>query len=59
MGVSTVLSFDVFKTYVRPQATDVQLLRASHLSVIGFSIFMAGFASALHGGGVDLSKFGV
>ncbi|GAA5990146.1 hypothetical protein JCM10908_005843 [Rhodotorula pacifica] len=54
MGVSTVLSFDVYKTYLRPHATDRDLLWASHLSVVGFSLCMAGFASALHGGGVDL-----
>ncbi|GAA6012175.1 hypothetical protein JCM11491_001774 [Sporobolomyces phaffii] len=54
MGVSTVLSFDVYKTYVRPRATDAQLLKASHWAVVAFSLFMAGFASALHGGKVDL-----
>jgi Na+/proline symporter len=54
MGVSTVISFDVYKTYLRPRATDSQLLKASHWAVVGFSLFMAGFASALHGGKVDL-----
>lgn len=54
MGVSTVISFDIYKQYFSPKATDAQLLKASHFAVVGFSIFMAGFASALHGGNVDL-----
>lgn len=54
MGVSTVISFDIYKQYSKPRATDAQLLKASHWAVVGFSIFMAGFASALHGGKVDL-----
>lgn len=55
IGVSTVISYDVFKTYFRPNADDRALLNASHGAVIGFSLFMAGFASMLFGIGVDLS----
>lgn len=54
IGVSTVLSFDVFKTYIRPAADDRALLRASHWAVVAFSLWMAGFASMLHGAGIDL-----
>ncbi|GAA5948554.1 hypothetical protein JCM21900_005167, partial [Sporobolomyces salmonicolor] len=54
IGISTVLSYDVFKTYFKPSALDRHLLRASHISVVIFSLWMAGFASMLHGAGIDL-----
>jgi Na+/proline symporter len=44
----------VYKTYLRPQATDHQILRAGQYSVVGFAVFMAGFASLLHGVNIDL-----
>lgn len=55
IGASTVLSYDVYKTYLKPKATDEQVLRAGHWCVCGFAIFMAAFASMLHGINVDLS----
>jgi Na+/proline symporter len=54
IGASTVLSYDVYKTYINRQATDKQVLRAGHYCVAGFAIFMAAFASMLHGINVDL-----
>ncbi|SCV70237.1 BQ2448_1631 [Microbotryum intermedium] len=54
IGVSTVISYDVFKTYFKPSANDRALLKASHWAVVGFSLWMAGFGSMLHGAGIDL-----
>ncbi|KAH7343032.1 putative DUR3-urea permease [Rhexocercosporidium sp. MPI-PUGE-AT-0058] len=54
IGTSTVLSYDVYKTYLRPNATDAQVLRAGHWCVAGFAIFMAAFATMLHGVKIDL-----
>ncbi|KAI4764881.1 sodium symporter family protein [Aureobasidium sp. EXF-3400] len=54
IGVSTVLSYDVYKTYINPKATDTQILRAGHYCVIGFALFMAAFASMLHAVKIDL-----
>ncbi|KAK4057524.1 hypothetical protein OIO90_001593 [Microbotryomycetes sp. JL221] len=54
IGVSTVISFDIYKTYFRKQADDRALLKAGHWSVVGFSIWMAAFASLLFGIGIDL-----
>ncbi|KAI4750378.1 sodium symporter family protein [Aureobasidium sp. EXF-3400] len=54
IGVSTVLSYDVYKTYIKPDATDAQILRAGHYCVVGFAIFMAAFGSMLHGVKIDL-----
>lgn len=70
IGVSTVLSHDVYRTYLsvvpftlmnisdfhlsRPNADGRQTLRAGHIAVVAFSLWMAGFASMLHGAGIDL-----
>ncbi|KAG4441395.1 hypothetical protein IFR05_003152, partial [Cadophora sp. M221] len=54
IGSSTVLSYDVYKTYLKPNATDAQVLRAGHWCVAGFAIFMAAFGSMLHGVKIDL-----
>ncbi|KZP03885.1 Na+/solute symporter [Athelia psychrophila] len=55
IGVSTVISYDVYRTYFRKDAHDQQLLRASHYAVVGFSLWMAGFSSMLYGAGIDLN----
>jgi len=54
IGASTVLSYDVYKTYFNPKATDAQVLRIGHYAVAGFAIFVAAFASMLHGVNIDL-----
>ncbi|THW12977.1 sodium symporter family protein [Aureobasidium pullulans] len=54
IGVSTVLSYDIYKTYIKPKATDAQILQAGHYCVVGFAIFMAAFGSMLHGVKIDL-----
>lgn len=40
---------------LNPKATDAQVLRAGHWCVLGFAIFMAAFATMLHGVNIDLS----
>ena len=41
-------------TDINPNATDKQVLRAGHACVVGFAIFMAAFATMLHGVKIDL-----
>ncbi|KAF7973578.1 hypothetical protein HWV62_14858 [Athelia sp. TMB] len=55
IGVSTVISYDIYRTYFRKNAHDQQLLQSSHYAVIGFSLWMAGFSSMLYGAGIDLN----
>lgn len=45
----TTISIDL-----RPNATDALVLRAGHWGVAGFAIFMAAFATMLHGVKIDL-----
>ncbi|GBE84285.1 Probable urea active transporter [Sparassis crispa] len=40
IAVSAVLTYDVYKRYINPKATEVQILRVSHLMVMFFAIVM-------------------
>lgn len=54
IAVSSILSFDVYREYFNRSATDRDVIRASHLGVIFFAAFAAGFSTMLHYVGVDL-----
>ncbi|KAK6456597.1 urea active transport protein [Scheffersomyces xylosifermentans] len=41
IAFSSVTTYDVYRTYINPSASGVQLVRVGHLAVIGFSLFMA------------------
>lgn len=47
IAVSSILSLDVFRTYINPRATNKQIMRVSHLGVVFHGCFMAGFAIML------------
>ena len=55
IAVSSILTFDIYRTYINPQATNKQLIRVTHITVVGFSIVVSSFATGLHEGGVDLN----
>ncbi|OQD82412.1 hypothetical protein PENANT_c021G10370 [Penicillium antarcticum] len=54
IAVSSILSFDVYREYVKKKATDRDLIRSSHFGVIFFAAFSAGFSTMLHYVGIDL-----
>ncbi|KAL4901249.1 hypothetical protein BDW74DRAFT_182101 [Aspergillus multicolor] len=54
IAVSSILSFDVYREYFKRTATDRDVIRSSHLGVIFFAAFCAGFSTMLHYVGVDL-----
>ncbi|CDU22771.1 probable DUR3-Urea permease [Sporisorium scitamineum] len=54
VGVSTVVSYDIFKTYFKPTISPTGLLHFNQYVVAGFGLFAAAFASLLHGVGLDL-----
>ncbi|TVY57611.1 putative urea active transporter 1 [Lachnellula cervina] len=58
IAVSSISSFDIYRTYINPHASDKQIIRVSHWSVLGFGIFAPAFATALHYGGIDLNWMG-
>lgn len=58
IAVSSILSFDVYKTYLNPRATDKKLVKVSHLTVIMHGVFMSGIAIALNYGGANMTWLG-
>ncbi|KAL2808573.1 Sodium:solute symporter family-domain-containing protein [Aspergillus granulosus] len=58
IAVSSILSFDLYKTYFNPKATDKKLLHASHITVVFHAIFITGISIALNYGGADMTWIG-
>ncbi|KAG2178012.1 hypothetical protein INT43_003265 [Umbelopsis isabellina] len=54
IAVSSLLTYDVFRTYIRPGASGKAVIRFSHSIVIGFGFFMSILAVILRATGVDL-----
>ena len=47
MGVSTVFTYDIYRTYINRQATGGQLVKMSHLTVIVWTICVAIIATGI------------
>ncbi|KAM0551203.1 hypothetical protein ACHAPJ_008546 [Fusarium lateritium] len=58
IAVSSILSFDVYKTYINPKASDKRLVSVSHLTVVFHAIFITGISIALNYGGADMTWIG-
>ncbi|OOF93555.1 hypothetical protein ASPCADRAFT_508668 [Aspergillus carbonarius ITEM 5010] len=58
IAVSSILSFDMYKTYVNPEASDRRLLGVSHLAVVFHAIFITGISIALNYGGANMTWIG-
>jgi urea-proton symporter len=54
IAVSSLWTYDIYKTYWRPNATGKELIAASHGAVVGFALFMAGFSTGLYYIGISL-----
>ena len=55
IAVSSIISFDIYRTYLNPKATDLQVVKVSHLGVVFHGVFMCGFALMLSYGGANIS----
>ncbi|KAI5863315.1 hypothetical protein GGS23DRAFT_620961 [Durotheca rogersii] len=58
IAVSSILAFDVYRTYVDPRASDRRLMRVSHLAVVAHAVFITGVSLALNYGGADMTWIG-
>ncbi|GAB1197238.1 hypothetical protein APSETT444_006529 [Aspergillus pseudonomiae] len=58
IAVSSILSFDIYKTYFNPKASDKRLLRVSHISVVFHAVFITGISIALNYGGANMTWIG-
>ncbi|KAL2197610.1 Sodium:solute symporter family-domain-containing protein [Corynascus similis CBS 632.67] len=54
ISVSSIISFDIYRQYIKKTATDRDVIRWSHIGVVFFGLFSACFSTALHYGNVDL-----
>jgi hypothetical protein len=54
IAVSSLWTYDIYKCYWRPNATGKELIAASHSSVVGFAVIMAGFSTGLHYIGISM-----
>lgn len=54
IAVSSILTFDVYKTYFKPNATSEQLIFVSHIMIGVFACVMAGFACIWNAVGISL-----
>ncbi|KAJ0423270.1 Sodium:solute symporter family-domain-containing protein [Aspergillus carlsbadensis] len=55
IATSSIISFDIYGTYVNKAPTNAQLLRWSHIGVVFSSLFISTLATAFHKGGVDMT----
>ena len=55
IATSSIISFDIYGTYVNKRPSDKQLIRWSHFGVVFTSIFISSLATAFHAGGVDMT----
>lgn len=58
IAVSSILSFDVYKTYLNPKASDKRVVKVSHLAVCFHGVFISGFSIALNYGGANMNWLG-
>ena len=54
IAVSSLITYDVYRTYRRPDATGRQLLRVSRISIVAFGVGMGALAAVLLGMGLSL-----
>ncbi|KAE9979454.1 hypothetical protein EG328_000866 [Venturia inaequalis] len=54
IAVSSILTFDIYKIYVKPKATPEELIMVSHIMICVFAVVMAAFACIWQAVGIDL-----
>lgn len=54
IAVSSLFTYDIYRTYINPRATGKQILRVSRSAVLGFGCFMGILAVILNKAGVSL-----
>lgn len=55
IAISSIFSFDIYKTYLNKKATNKQIIRMSHVGVIGAWLVVSSMATGFYKGGVDLN----
>ncbi|KAG8936949.1 hypothetical protein FRC02_009086 [Tulasnella sp. 418] len=48
IAVSSILTYDIYKRYINPNATEAQILRVSHYMIVAFALFMGCIGTAFY-----------
>ncbi|CAM9717321.1 unnamed protein product [Discosporangium mesarthrocarpum] len=54
IAVSSLISYDVYRAYINPNATGAQILKVSRITILVFGVFMGCLSIALHEIGLNL-----
>lgn len=54
IAVSSLVAYDVYRTYMNPDATGEQILKVSRIVIVVFGLFMGAFSIALYYMGLNL-----
>ncbi|CAK9783844.1 Na+/solute symporter [Cutaneotrichosporon oleaginosum] len=54
IAVSSLLTYDVYGTYINKRPTERQILIASHCAIVGYAIFMGAIATGFHYIGISM-----
>lgn len=55
IAVSSLLTFDVYKTYIKPDASSARLVQISHFGIVLYALVLAAFCSILNAVGLTLT----
>lgn len=55
IAVSSILSYDLYRTYINPGVTDRKLVHVSHLTVVFHGVFITGISIAMNYGGANMT----
>ncbi|KAK7729229.1 urea permease [Diaporthe eres] len=55
IAVSSLITFDLYKTYIKPTASSDELVRMSHYGIIIFSVILASFCCILNAVSINLT----
>ncbi|KAE8153815.1 solute symporter family transporter [Aspergillus avenaceus] len=55
IAVSSLLTFDVYKTYIRPHTDSATLVRVSHWGIVLYAVVLAAFCCVLNAVGLSLT----
>ena len=54
IAVSTLFTYDIYQTYIKPTASGRSLIYMSHVAVCVYALIMAGFSTGLHYIGISM-----
>jgi urea-proton symporter len=54
IAVSTLFTYDIYQTYIKPDASGRRLIYTSHAAVVGYALIMASFSTGLYYAGISM-----